>query len=194
MISELNTVVYPGYGVAKISKEIIKDMNGEKVVFYELSFCKRDIKILVPKNGLEAAGVRRLSSKKEMLDIFEVFCIPFSQYWIEKINITSWNRRNKEYQNKIRTGNLRELSEIYRDLKFIEKKKNLSFGEKAVLAQVEFLIAEECAMIMNDKPIETFTKELRKCCEECLIGKKENIQNIFLQMKNIEGGLDRINF
>ena len=62
---------------------------------------------------------------------------------------TNWNKRNKEYQGKIRTGNLREICEIYKDLKHIQCQKELSFGEKNLLHQTEGLLVEEIALVSN---------------------------------------------
>ena len=64
---------------------------------------------------------------------------------LESLELTAsnWNRRNKEYQNKLRTGSLRDISEIYRDLKYIACYKELSFGEKNLLSKTESLLAEE---------------------------------------------------
>ena len=55
----------------------------------------------------------------------------------------NWNRRNKEYQSKLRNGSLEDISEIYSDLKYISKFKELSFGEKNLLLKTESLLVEE---------------------------------------------------
>ena len=53
----------------------------------------------------------------------------------------------KEYQLKLKTGTLRELSEIYRDLHFIAGHKELSFGEKHLLQQIESLLVEKISLV-----------------------------------------------
>ena len=55
----------------------------------------------------------------------------------------------KEYQGKLRTGNLRKICEIYKDLKHIEMQKELSFGEKNLLSQTEALLVEEISLVNN---------------------------------------------
>ena len=62
---------------------------------------------------------------------------------------TNWNKRNKEYQGKLRTGDLCEICEIYRHLKHVELQKELSFGEKTLLHQTEALLVEEIAIVRN---------------------------------------------
>jgi CarD family transcriptional regulator len=170
-------MVYPGYGVAKINREVIKEVNGIKLKFFELKFINKDITVLVPSEGIEGSGVREVSKEEDIIEIFELFCEAIKKEFIEEINLTSWNRRSKEYQNKIRNGKIKDISNIYKCLKYIEKKKILSFGEKAILSQVESLIAEEIMIIMKEENIELVIKELRKCCDMCLMGSGEKITN-----------------
>ena len=61
--------------------------------------------------------------------------------------VANWSKRNKLYLGKIRTGDMREIGEMYRDLKYIERHKELSFGEKNLLIQIEGLLAEEVSLV-----------------------------------------------
>ena len=65
------------------------------------------------------------------------------------VTTNNWNKRNKEYQCKLRTGNLSEICKIYRDLRHIAAYKELSFGEKNLLHQTEALLVEEIALVEN---------------------------------------------
>ena len=112
--------------------------------FYELKFINKDMTILVPLDNLNSIGIRKLSSQKDIGRLFKMFSDPIVPHQNEVA--LNWNKRNKEYQGKIRSGRLSEICEIYRDLKHIEKKKELSFGEKSLLHQTELLLAEEIAL------------------------------------------------
>ena len=184
-------IVYPGYGVAKIEKEISKEINLSKIVFLELKFLNRDVTILVPKEGLNVVGVRELSKKEDIFEIFKIFSFNLDSKWLENICLISLNRRSKDYQNRIRKGDLIDLANIYRDLKYIEIRKGLSFGEKAVLAQVEFLISEECSFI-EKKDINLVLNELKNCCENCING-KINLVDTFLSFKTKDFNLKNLN-
>ena len=63
--------------------------------------------------------------------------------------LSSWNKRNKQYQYKIKTGDILEISKIYRDLQCMSKEKDLSFGEKNLLNQTEALLVEEISAVKN---------------------------------------------
>ncbi len=147
MFSLNDMVVYPAFGVAKLTREVIKKIEKEDVYFYELNFINKDVKILIPKNNINSVGLRKLNSKEYIEDILKSFFAAYSDSWMNDIALTSWNRRTKDYQAKIRCGEMLEIAKIYRDLKNIEKNKALSFGEKAILNQVEELFCEEISVV-----------------------------------------------
>lgn len=141
-------VVYPGHGVARINRIISQTIGGQKAELYELKFVNKDMTILIPVNNVVAIGVRPLSSHTKIDKIFESLAKPAQRVNNQELNTTNWSKRNKEYQNKIRTGSLEEILQIYRDLKCIEAHKGeLSFGEKNLLQQTEAMLAEEIAIV-----------------------------------------------
>ncbi len=102
--------------------------------------------ILVPTDNALAVGIRTLSSSEYINDIFKVLSQPVIAKHLDAA-VSNWNKRNKEYQGKLRTGNLLEISAIYRDLRHIEVNKELSFGEKNLLQQTESLLVEEISIV-----------------------------------------------
>ncbi len=144
MYSQNEKVVYPGHGVAVIRRMLERKVGGKATRFYELKFINKDMTILVPLDNLDSIGIRKLSSQKDIGKLFRMFSDPIIPHQNEVA--LNWNKRNKEYQGKIRSGKLSEICEIYRDLKRIEKHKELSFGEKSLLHQTELLLAEEIAL------------------------------------------------
>lgn len=165
MFSLYQKVVYPGHGVASINALLEKDVAGKKVTFFELTFVNKDVTVLVPMQNAENVGIRHLSSSENIYDAISILGKPnrkISQY---DFTASSWNKRNKEYQLKLRNGSLNALSEIYRDLRFIETKKELSFGEKTILQRTESLLAEEIAAV-KEVLEELVMQELRSACSQ----------------------------
>jgi len=138
-------VVYPGHGVAKINRILEKIVSGIVFHFYELTFLNKDVVILVPVANAESIGVRTLCSSNKIKVIFETIVQPVRKISLQEMTAHNWNKRKKNYHNEIRTGKFEKILEIYRDLKFIEQNKELSFGEKNLLNQTEALIVEEIA-------------------------------------------------
>jgi CarD family transcriptional regulator len=168
-----STVVYPGYGVAKISREVLKNIGETEFYFYELNFINKDVKVLVPKLNLDLVGVRFLSDYSLVQEVLLFFLEDYRENWFQDILMISWNRRSKDYQNKIRSGGLRDIASVYKDLKYIEKMKQLSFGEKSLLLQVESLFCEEIAEIYQ-RPFSDVVKFVAIFVDSCLSEKKKS--------------------
>ena len=163
MFSLREKVVYPGHGVAQINRIVEKQVAGNTTTYYELTFINKDVTVLVPTKNAVSVGIRHLSSSESVGDVFKILSEPAKRINHYEFTASNWNKRNKEYQLKLRTGNLRELSEIYRDLRFIETQKELSFGEKNLLSQTELLLVEEISLVQKieqNKAIE----QLRSLC------------------------------
>jgi CarD family transcriptional regulator len=141
-------VVYPGHGVAVINCVIEKKIAGRILHFFELRFLNKDMTILVPTENAVEVGIRPLSSSEHINAIFKELSQP-AIIKNSEAAVSNWNKRNKEYQGKLRSGNLLEIGAIYRDLRHIENYKELSFGEKNLLQQTEALLVEEIALVNN---------------------------------------------
>ena len=77
-------VIYPGYGVAIINRLVDRLVLNKKTNFFELKFYNKDMTVLIPEERLESIGVRKLSTSKELvemyehLSLFESFQLPFA--------------------------------------------------------------------------------------------------------------------
>ncbi len=141
-------VVYPGYGVAFISKLVIRLISGKQTSFYELKFFNKDMAVLVPEDRLEAVGIRRLSSNEDLEAMFKILSEPIVRPEYE-VGLNNWNRRNKKYQLNLRSGDLLKISQIYKDLQIISQSKELSFGERNLKSKIEQLLIEEISVVKN---------------------------------------------
>jgi CarD family transcriptional regulator len=146
MFSLNEKVVYPGHGVAQINRIVEKNIGGSIQMFFELKFLSKGVTILVPTNNLASVGLRRLSSSESINKIFKMLSDPVPRVNSES-TASNWNKRNKEYQCRLRSGDLNEICKIYRDLRYISSQKELSFGEKNLLLQTEALLVEEISIV-----------------------------------------------
>ena len=58
----------------------------------------------------------------------------------------TWNRRYREYMEKIKTGSVFEIAEVMRDLSVLRATKDLSFGERKMLDTARGLLIKELAI------------------------------------------------
>lgn len=156
-------VVYPGHGVAYVNRIIEKQVGTGNAAFYELTFLNKDMTILVPVNNIESIGLRCLSSADDIHSIFKNLSKPERKLSPFEFSASSWNKRHKEYQLRLRRGTLEDLSAIYKDLRTIEAQKKLSFGEKSILQKTEGLLVEEITVV-QEVEIEKTVQKLRELC------------------------------
>ncbi|MCB9024703.1 MAG: CarD family transcriptional regulator [Bdellovibrionaceae bacterium] len=141
--------VYPLHGVGEITAIEIKEMLGDTHTFYSIRILDTGMKIMVPATKAEAVGLRHIISKTEagkVLDILKETEI--------KIDNQTWNRRYREYMEKIKTGSVYEIAEVLRDLYLLKVDKELSFGERKMLDTARNLLLTELSLA-------TSTEELR---------------------------------
>lgn len=149
MFSLNQKVVYPGHGVAQVVKIFEKTFSGQIATLCELKFTNKDMTVMVAMDKFEEIGIRTLSSMDHIQNVFTSFIRPAKRLKDQEFYASNWNRRNKEYQNKLKTGSLKNISEVYLDLKNLSLQKELSFGEKNLLQKTELLLIEEISAVEN---------------------------------------------
>lgn len=143
-------IFYPGHGVALVQEIVQKIVAGRDIKFFKLTFLFKDMTVLVPINNFENIGLRALIDKDLAALIISDFCkVPEKQVKLLDFTPSGWNRRNKDYHNKIQGGKVIELAQIYKDLMYISKYKELSFGEKNLLQTAEDLLVQEFQTVLQ---------------------------------------------
>ncbi len=140
---------YPVYGVAEVSRVEEKDIGGHQITVYVLKIVESGLKIIVPKNKAESVGLRKLIDNEEVGEIFQLLR---SQEVAS--DSQTWNRRHREYMEKIKTGSAFEIAEVLRDLCLLRQNKDLSFGEKRMLETARSLLVREIAQSKDSKESE----------------------------------------
>jgi len=138
--------VYPTQGVGVIEDIESREFSGHSQKFYILRLVDSDMKIMIPVGNASHVGMRRLIDQKLITDVFDALSEP-----TDNGKIASWSRRQREYNDKLKTGDLIEVAEVLRDLYQISTAKELSYGEKKVLEQARKLLVTEVALAEGAK-------------------------------------------
>jgi CarD family transcriptional regulator len=136
--------VYPVHGVAEVMALEQRDIGGNKTNVYILKILDTGMKIMVPTTNAGTVGLRDLISSKqvkEVLSILKSRDIPR--------DTQTWNRRYREYMEKIKTGSVFEIAEVLHDLCVLRRSKELSFGERKMLETARGLLIKELAIAKN---------------------------------------------
>ncbi len=138
--------VYPTQGVGVIENIEVREYSGHSQNFYILRIVDSDMKIMIPVTNVANVGMRRLIDQQRITSIFDALAEPYSGG-----KIASWSRRQREYNDKLKTGDLLEVAQVLRDLYQIGTGKELSYGEKKVLEQARKLLVTEVALAEGAK-------------------------------------------
>lgn len=134
-------VVYPGHGVGRIDAIRTKTIAGTEQQFYDITIVDTGMKIMVPVAQSESVGLRRVVDRKAVDEVYAIL-----RDRKARIDTQTWNRRFREYSQKIKTGSVYEIAEVLRDLSVLSSDKELSFGEKKMLDTAQSLLVSEIAV------------------------------------------------
>ncbi|CAB1064691.1 CarD-like transcriptional regulator [Olavius sp. associated proteobacterium Delta 1] len=137
--------VYPAHGVGEIKAIESRVVNGEKHDFYIMKVLENGMVIMIPIRNVDSVGLRDIISKKDVARVYDVMKsrkdgLPDNQ---------TWNRRYREYMDKIKTGSLFDVAEVFRDLFLLKLTKDLSFGERKLYDTAQVLLVRELSTAKN---------------------------------------------
>src|SRR5271167_1508706 len=133
--------VYPGQGVGEVMGIEHTEVAGQRQSFYVLRILENGMRIMIPINKVGSVGLREIISEE---DVEQVYAILREKE--VSVDSTTWNRRYREYMDKIKTGSVFEIAEVLRDLYLLRSDKDLSFGERKMLDTARSLLIKELAI------------------------------------------------
>jgi CarD family transcriptional regulator len=148
--------VYPAHGVAEVIGIEKKEINTSVCSFYVLKVLATGMQILVPKEKADQVGLRPVATSSEIEEVFDI--LREKDVHIDK---QTWNRRYRGFMEKIKTGSLFEVAEVFRDLYRLKAQKTLSFGERRMLDTAKSLIVKELSVAKKTSETKV-EKELEK--------------------------------
>ncbi|MEE6248972.1 MAG: CarD family transcriptional regulator [Bdellovibrionota bacterium] len=140
--------VYPGYGVGKIVDIETKEICGSMTEFLAIELIENGSKLFVPKAAAKSKGLRPIIGEDEVENILTVLQTERTAKE-KKLDTQTWNRRHREYMEKIKTGSVIEIAQVMRDLYILQGEKELSSGEKNMLDQAKGLLVREVSIATN---------------------------------------------
>jgi CarD family transcriptional regulator len=151
-----DVAVYPAHGVTVVENIEDKEISGSSQTYYILRLLDNDMTIMVPRQNADHVGLRNVIPKKEVTQVYRIL-----KKKRKRANKQTWNRRHRQYMEKIKTGSVYEIAEVLRDLYILKLKKDLSFGERKVLDTARSLLIKELS-IAKDTNEEQIEKEIER--------------------------------
>lgn len=136
-------VAYPMHGAGVIEGIEEQTILGTLRRYYVLRLSHSDMKVMVPVETSGKIGVRYIVKNSDLDDVVNVLhseSTPMSD---------NWNKRNRDNMEKLKTGDLKEIAEVVRNLLRADHRKKLSTGEKKMLNNAKQLLLSEVVLVKD---------------------------------------------
>jgi len=152
MLKVGEVAVYPGHGVGKIESIEEKEISGTKQAFYIMRIIDSDMTIMIPVDGSHSAGLRYPIGSAEVMKVYDILK---DKNFVH--DTSPWNRRYKEYMERIKSGSIYEIAMVLRELYNLRTWKELSFGERKMFETARNLIKKELSIALSKNEDEVVT-------------------------------------
>ena len=153
--------VYPAHGVFEVVGIESKEFRGTAKRFYILKVLDNEVTVMVPTDNANTVGLRPIVSKSKVSRVYNILGNK------EKSNVKtngnqSWNKRYREYADKLKSGDIYEVASVLREIKLLQNGKELSFGERRIMDSALGLLIKEISISKKQKEdkVETEIKKL----------------------------------
>ena len=134
-------VVYPKHGVVEIMSIENMEIASIKTLFYVVKMEQAKLTIRVPLDKQSEVGLRKISSKKIVEEVFSILKLK------PKIRRIMWSRRAQEYDAKIFSGDPIKIGEVVRDLYRKNSQPEQSYSERQMFQVALERLAREIAAV-----------------------------------------------
>src|SRR5690606_220424 len=152
-------VVYPNHGVGTIENISTRSFGTSQERFYLLRLTSNSMTVMVPFSHVANVGLRKITRTGEIARV-----LTFLASGVCKFS-SDWKLRCKVNSEKMGSGSLLEIAEVFKALAMIQAEKPLSFREKKMLDCARRMLVAEvsiCRSIGETDAVEMLAKALAK--------------------------------
>ena len=133
-------VVYPVHGAGIIEAIEDREVLGEERSYYILRILSGDMRLLVPVDTVSEVGMRNIIPKSEIPEVLAILRESADEHE------ENWNRRYRLNMEKIKSGNIRNVATVVRNLMLRDTEHGLSAGEKKMLEYARRILVSELVL------------------------------------------------
>ena len=140
-------VVYPHHGAGTVVEKELRTVLGQKREYLTIRILHNDMTVQVPSENAERVGLRPVIEESKIDGV--IVALTAGKTEMPK----NWNRRFKHNRDKMKTGDILELSEVVQNLSLRDFEKGLSTGEKQMFVKAKKILSSELmyALDLNEE-------------------------------------------
>lgn len=133
-------ILYPMHGAGVIEDIETKNILGKDCKYYVLNLPAKNMKVMIPVDRSDKLNLRQVIDNSRVNEVFKNFDKDYKE---SELN---WNKRYKDNLEKVKSGNIYELTDVIRELTQRDNIKGLSTGERKMLNDSKHLFVSEITM------------------------------------------------
>jgi len=130
-------VVYPHHGAGTVVAKEMLTILGQKREYLTIRILHNNMTVQVPSENAERVGLRPVIEEAGIDAV--IIALTAGKTEMPK----NWNRRFKHNRDKMKTGDILELSEVVQNLSLRDFEKGLSTGEKQMFVKAKKILSSE---------------------------------------------------
>jgi CarD family transcriptional regulator len=134
-------VVYPNQGVGIVEQISNRNLTGRAETYYLLKLSSKGLRVMVPMTNVAAVGLRKVAKGREVGSVLQY--LNSSDIGLQP----DWKGRFKQNLEKMRSGSLQQVAEVFKALLVLSQEKPLSFREKRMLDRSWQLLVDEISEV-----------------------------------------------
>lgn len=135
-----DNVVYPMHGVGIIADIATKVVLSKRKKYYIVELLNTKMRVMVPVDKAEEIGLRHIIAKKDVNKILKLL----KEEYIEQDE--DWKIRYQNNLTKVKSGSIKSVAEVCRNLYKRAKDKELSIMERKLYESAYNLVINEIAL------------------------------------------------
>ena len=141
-------VVYPNQGVGTIENISTRSFGEQLEQFYLLRLVYTSMTVMVPFSNVDNIGLRKITKLTEINRVLTYLGTG------ECRNCPDWKNRFKINCDRMQSGNLLHIAEVFKGLLILQADKPLSFREKKMLERARYMLVSEVSIAKNVSQLE----------------------------------------
>ena len=137
-------IVHPMHGAGVVEDIVERRVAGVTRCYYVLHIPIGDMTVLIPTESVDNVGVRavvdRETAEKVIAGIRN----------LETDSVQNWNQRYRDNMEKLRSGDLIEVSKVIKGLLVRDRVKTLSTGERRMLHSAKQILISELVLALGE--------------------------------------------
>lgn len=148
MLQVGDKVVYPMHGAGVISGIETCEVLGEGKSYYVLQMPLRNMKVMIPTDNVENAGLRDVIPENRIGEVQDVL-----EDKPERA-AGSWNKRFHANLERMKSGDIRDVAAVARNLILQDRQHKISSGERRLMDLARQILISELVFACDKTPEE----------------------------------------